>query len=116
MRGDEIRVVDAFCAWLLARGWSVEREVSFVDVLARHPDGRVLFAEAKGRTSATGLDIDTLYGQLLRRMDPGDGDARYAVVVPSTSLAAALRVSENVRAALRIDVFSVSDEGLVTEQ
>ena len=40
------------------------------------------YAEAKGWTWAIGLDVDTLYGQLLRRMkDPASG-ARYAVVVP----------------------------------
>jgi hypothetical protein len=38
-----------------------------------------LYAEAKGRTAAIGLDVDTLYGQLLRRM-PADQLVRQLVV------------------------------------
>ncbi len=34
-------------------------------------------------TTDAGLDIDTAYGQLLRRVtDTGPGDVRYAIVVP----------------------------------
>ena len=65
MRGDEKRVVDAFVAWLQENGWTADTEVNFVDVCARRGDER-LYAEAKGRTEAIGLDVDTLYGQLLR--------------------------------------------------
>jgi hypothetical protein len=87
MRGDEKRVVDAFVAWLEENGWTTDTEVNFVDVCARRGDER-LYAEAKGRTAAVGLDVDTLYGQLLRRMaDPGAG-ARYAVVVPTAAIPA----------------------------
>ena len=64
-------MIVAFCAWLQSEGWSVEREVSFVDVLACH-DGVTLYAEAKGRTTSPGLDVDTMYGQLLRRMTDSD--------------------------------------------
>jgi hypothetical protein len=72
MRGDEKRVVDAFAAWLQENGWTADTEVNFVDVCARRGDER-LYAEAKGRTAAIGLDVDTLYGQLLRRIaDPGE--------------------------------------------
>ncbi len=42
-----------------------------------------LFAEAKGRTAAMGLDIDTMYGQLLRRMPPQATSVRFAIVVPA---------------------------------
>ena len=39
-------------------------------------------AEAKGRTSAVGLDVDTLYGQLLHRMPAEElGSAVFAAVV-----------------------------------
>lgn len=114
MRGDERRVVDAFCAWLVGQGWSVEREVAWVDVLAVR-EGERLYAEAKGRTAAMGLDIDTLYGQLLRRMpDVDEGDARYAVVVPDEGLRAATRVPVRIREQFRIDAFSVDDQGRVT--
>lgn len=112
MRGDEKRVVDAFVAWLQEEGWTAETEVNFVDVCAQRGDER-LYAEAKGRTAAIGLDVDTLYGQLLRRMrDPG-ADARYAVVVPATAVHAALRVPAWVRQRLTIDVYEVDDAGQV---
>ena len=112
MRGDEKRVVDAFVAWLRKEGWTAETEVNFVDVYARRGDER-LYAEAKGRTAAIGLDVDTLYGQLLRRMaDPAAG-ARYAVVVPTAAVPAALRVSAWVRQRLSINVYEVDDAGQV---
>ena len=64
MIGDEARVVDAFCAYLEAYGWDIQRELNFVDI-ATTRNGVTLLAEAKGRTSSPGLDVDTLYGQLL---------------------------------------------------
>jgi hypothetical protein len=112
VRGDEERVVRAFVDWLLGQGWTVDREVEFVDVYAERGPER-LYAEAKGRTAAMGLDVDTMYGQLLRRMkDPGGG-ARYAVVVPTAAVAAALRVPDWVRQRLAIEVYEVSDGGEV---
>jgi periplasmic divalent cation tolerance protein len=102
-------------SWLIADGWSVERDVEYVDVLARR-DGVTLYAEAKGRTSGIGLDVDTLYGQLLRRIPaarrPMD---RFAVVVPREGAAAACRVPIWVRQALAITIHSISDAGSVTE-
>jgi hypothetical protein len=114
MRGDEARVVDAFAAYLTAAGWSVAREVEFCDLLAEQ-DGRRLYVEAKGRTTSPGLDVDTMYGQLLRRM-PFDDDtaARFAVAVPDTVLKAALRVQQRVRKTLRIDIYSVGEDGNVS--
>jgi 16S rRNA G966 N2-methylase RsmD len=112
MRGDEKRVVEAFVAWLQENGWTAVTEVNFVDVFARRGD-ESLYAEAKGRSAAIGLDVDTLYGQLLRRMgDPG-ANARYAVVVPATAVPAALRVPAWVRQRLGIDVYKVDDAGQV---
>ncbi len=113
MRGDEARVVAAFCAALEADGWDVTTEVDFVDVVARR-DGATVFAEVKGRTAAPGLDVDTMYGQLLRRMRSEEElDVRYAVVVPDTALAAAKRVPTWVRARLGIDVYAVYEDGRV---
>ena len=109
----EAEVVDVFDAWLQEAGWTVRREVDFVDLLAEHPDGRVLYVEAKGKTSSPGLDVDTLYGQLLRRMTPEQDRARYAVVVPKSLRTAATRVPEHVRALLRIDLYVVSDQAEV---
>jgi hypothetical protein len=114
MRGDEQRVVSAFANWLTSQGWHVTTEVDFVDVHAER-DGQRLYGEAKGRTAATGLDVDTLYGQLLRRM-PEEGDGvRDAVIVPSEAVTAALRVPEWVRRRLRIDVFEVTEGNDVHE-
>lgn len=114
MRGDEARVIDVFCRWLRKERWSVDTEVDFCDVRAER-DSEVLYAEAKGRTAAIGLDVDTMYGQLLRRMpiDPTDVTTRYGVVVPTEARTAALRVPAAVRAALRIDVYVVAEDGAV---
>lgn len=109
-------VVPAFCEWLEARGWTTEIEASFVDVMARRGD-KTIFAEVKGRTKGRpGAGLDTLYGQLLRRMSAetfSDDNVRFAVVVPTGAEAAAIRVPKEVRDALRIDVYAVSDDGEV---
>lgn len=113
MKGDEARVVDAFCAALARDGWSVTREAKFVDVVATK-GGTTIYADAKGRTAAPGLDVDTMYGQLLRRMKTEDETGvRYAVVVPDTALAAAKRVPTWVRSRLGIDVYAVYEDGRV---
>jgi len=109
----EVEVVEAFSAALRADGWDVHTEVDFVDVVAERGDW-TLYAEAKGTTSSPGLDVDTMYGQLLRRM-PADErpGVRWAAVVPEHVLPAVLRVPASVRARLVIDVYSVSSEGQV---
>ncbi|WP_395111283.1 hypothetical protein [Actinomadura sp. SCN-SB] len=113
MRGDEARVVDAFCRYLRVHGWTVEREQAFCDVVAKR-DGQTLYAEAKGRTSSPGLDVDTLYGQLLRRIpDTADGTEILGVVVPTLAVSAALRVGVRVRELLGIHVFEVTDDDVV---
>ena len=116
MRGDEERVIQAFCAFLEEQGWETEREVKFVDVVAQK-DGHRIFAEAKGRTAAIGLDVDTMFGQLLRRMPqerPGP-DTRFAVVVPTEASAAVERVPAWVRSELGIDLYVVSQDGSVAK-
>lgn len=116
MRGDEKRVVDCFERYLLDAGWSVSREVEHCDLVAVR-DGLQLYVEAKGRTTSPGLDVDTMYGQILRRM-PNDRDAEdceFAVVVPAgPAERAARRVPEWVRARLRIAVYSVEESGAVS--
>lgn len=113
MRGDEERVIFAFCGWLESEGWTrIRREVEFVDIVAER-DGQTLYIEAKGRTSSPGLDVDTMYGQLLRRMQHPESSARYGVVVPSSALAAALRVPEWIRERLNVEVYAVDPEGAV---
>lgn len=87
-------------------------EVDHADVVATR-EGVTLIAEAKGRTSSPGLDVDTLYGQLLRRMGALSGDTRYALVVPEHLCRAVARVAEPVRDRLGIEVFLVSPDGKV---
>src|SRR5918995_1838976 len=109
-------VVPVFRKWLEAQGWETKAETDFVDVVA-HRGNETIYAEVKGRTkSRPGAGLDTLYGQLLRRMpaeEAGDRDVRFAVVVPTGAEAAALRVPKRVRDVLRIDVYAVSDDGQV---
>ncbi len=114
MRGDEARVVAAFCAYLRTDGWQVDTDVKWVDVVA-HRGEQTIYAEAKGRAEAdTGGALDILYGQLLRRMEAEDvPGVRYAVVVPDVAVTSAKRVPAWVRARLRIDVYSVSEDGQV---
>lgn len=54
-----------------------------------------------------------MYGQLLRRMPDDDPAARYAVVVPTVAVKAAMRVPAWVRERLRLDVYEVTDDGAV---
>ena len=75
----EAEVVEFDCAELRADGWTLSTE--FVDVVA-HRDGQTIYAEARGHTSSTGTDVDTMYDELLPRMgDEPKPRARYAVVV-----------------------------------
>jgi hypothetical protein len=104
----EAAVVAAFCRSLEAGGWVVQTEVDHVDILATR-EGVTLIAEAKGMTAAKGLDVDTLYGQLLRRMSDLGPTTRYAVVVPEALRTFAERVSASVRQHLNIEVVSVSE-------
>lgn len=108
----EAEVVAAFVRWLEADGWTMRTEVAWADVVAERGNER-LIAEAKGMTSEPGLDIDTLYGQLLRRIIP-DEDVRYAVVLPAPLVAKAMRVQDSVRALLKINVYGVEADGRVT--
>lgn len=107
----ERQVVAYFQQRLEADGWHVDLEVGWVDVVATRA-GRTLIAEAKGSTSAPGLDVDTAYGQLLRRMHT-DPATTYAIVVPREAAGAALRVPSHVLEALHVSVYSVTDEGEV---
>lgn len=108
----ESDVVTASAAWLNREGWSVRTEVDSVDVVAER-DGVELIAEAKSATSSVGLDIDTAYGQLLRRISPEQDARRYALVVPASARKAAERVRREVRIMLEIDVYVVAEGGAV---
>lgn len=110
--GKESEVVADFVAWLRSEGWTVTTEVDWVDVVAERDEIR-LVGEAKGLTTAPGLDVDTMYGQVLRRMTDDSDTTRYAVIVPERIVTAALRVPDWVRAKLRVDVFGVNGDGAV---
>lgn len=106
---DEDRVVDAFRLWLRSQGWTpVPPTDEHADIEAVRGGSR-LIGEAKGRTQAPGTDVDTAYGQLLRRMTTPSPNTRYAVIVPTPAVRHALRVPAAVRHALRIDVYEVTD-------
>jgi hypothetical protein len=116
MGGDEPRVVAAFSEHLREHGWSVAPKVHHgdVDVLAERNGARI-YAEVKGITSDAGTDVDTAYGQLLRRMRQEDEPAaRYAIVVPVKAQRVAERVPRRVRETLRIDIYTVDSGGAVT--
>ena len=112
-KGDERLIEDAFVRYLERGGWKVHRQVDFLDVRAER-NGEVLCAEVKGRTGQSqNLDLDTVFGQLLRRMT--SPEFRYAVVVPDEAVNGVARVPAWVRDALGIEVYSVRlPEGDVT--
>lgn len=85
-RGSEAPVEQAFKRWLQETGWTlINHAGSWADVIAVRGDER-LIGEVKGYTAGnTGLDVDTMFGQLLRRMTPGAATT-WAVIVPSRSL------------------------------
>ncbi|WP_225859566.1 hypothetical protein [Streptomyces albicerus] len=82
------------------------------DVEAVRGDAR-LIGEAKGRTQEKGIDADTAYGQLLRRMISDSPDIRHALIVPTSSVWHAERVPAHVRRLLRIDLYEVTDDDQV---
>lgn len=104
-------VVAAFVSWLEQEGWRVRTEVEWADVVAER-GGERLIAEAKGKTSEPGLDVDTLYGQLLRRMVPS-AETRYALVVPEGLVPVVERVPVFVRQQLEVSVYGVTPDGEV---
>lgn len=60
-----------------------------------------------------GLDVDTGYGQLLRRMGDRPDGTRFAIVVPESAQEAALRVPEEIQWKFGIDVWVVTEFGVV---
>ena len=113
----EQRVVAAFVRWLETDGWRTWTEVDHLDVLAER-DGEWLRAEVKSHTGdSAGLDVDTAFGQLLRRMGEDDDEAiRYAIVVPPASGSKVARVSQRIRSLLRIDVYIADPDTGSVEQ
>lgn len=103
----------AFVEYLRARGWDVLTEnIDFTDVVARR-GAETIVAEVKGHTTSAGLDVDTLYGQLLRRMTNPNEETRYALVVPDSMRGVVERVPASVRDLLDIDVWLVDESSQV---
>ena len=110
---DEDRVVAAFRSWIIRQGWTpVVPTDRHADIEAVRGSER-LVGEAKGRTSSLGTDLDTAYGQLLRRMTDGAPGTRYAVIVPTSAVWHAQRVPSAVRALLGVDLYEVSEDDAV---
>jgi hypothetical protein len=108
-------VVEVFSAWLVEQGWECTELPSYgdyPDIDARHPDGRRLVVEAKGFTRDAGIDLDTGYGQLLRRMK-GEPATTYALVVAGAVVRFAQRVPSEVRSRLGIALYTVDASGKV---
>jgi hypothetical protein len=113
--GSEAAVAEAFSAWLEAKGWECTKlppHGDHPDISARHADGRRLVAEAKGFSRDSGADLDTGYGQLLRRMR-GEPATTYALVVAKSVVRFAQRVPSDVRSRLGIALYSVDVNGKV---
>jgi hypothetical protein len=110
----EAQVQIVFVKYLNELGWEVTTDnADHTDVVARR-GSELLIAEVKGTTSSPGLDVDTAYGQLLRRMqDDHPLGARYALVVPDSARKFAVRVSEHVRKRVGIEVWAVDEAGAV---
>ncbi|GAA1843609.1 hypothetical protein [Asanoa iriomotensis] len=112
---DEQRVINAFRAWLIAQGWSpIKPTDRWTDIEAVRGEER-LIGEAKGWTSEPGIDADTAYGQLLRRMTEPSSNTRYALIVPTSCVAAAERVPTHIRDRLNIHLYEVGHDGLTRE-
>lgn len=114
-KGSEAPVERAFKQWLVANGWRLVNEAgSWADLIAERGDERPI-GEIQGYTAEnTGLDVDTMFGQLLRRMKP-DAATTWAVIVPTRSLTAVLRVPIDVRRSLGIKVCEVRDDDAAVE-
>ena len=113
--GSEATVVRVFTAWLVEQGWECREPPRYgdhPDIDARHPDGRRLIGEAKGFTRDAGTDVDTGYGELLRRMN-GEPATTYALVVAGSMVRFAERVPSEVRSRLGISLYTVDFKGEV---
>jgi hypothetical protein len=106
-------VQNAVQRWLEGHGFDVSVGQHNPDLLGQRPDGVRWHIEAKGHTSAVGLDFRTGLGQLIQGMH--DESATFALAIPSTSQFKAQcgRVPEWVRRSLRVTWLFVASDGTV---
>ncbi|MDA1387547.1 MULTISPECIES: hypothetical protein [Glycomyces] len=109
------RVLEAFQRWLIAEGWEPTVPESGRHLIEAVRGEERLIGQVKGHTASVGTDVDTGYGQLLRRMADAPG-IRYALIVPTSVLPHAERVPDHVRRRLGIDLYEVTDAGAVTHR
>ncbi|KXX57484.1 hypothetical protein [Rhodococcus sp. LB1] len=91
--------------------------MNFVDIIAEK-DGRRLYAEVKGATTAPGLDVDTAIGQLVRRMpSEPDQSVSFAIVVRDEprSVDAAVRAPQRILDLLGMSLYTVDEDGGVRQ-
>lgn len=109
----EAAVNSIFAAWLESQGWMVDRSAFDADIVARRGETE-LRVEVKGDASDRGIDEDTSYGQLLRRMVP-NAQVQYALVGHSGAMDLLERVPAFVRWRLGVGLYEVTDDGHVIE-
>lgn len=110
----EAEVIGCFVAWALNSGFTLHEPDGYEDLRLRDRNGDLLIIEAKGWTGSAGTDADTMFGQLLRRMDARHPPTtRYAVVVPAEAQDKVLRVPQHIRDVLKIDVYVTHGDGTV---
>jgi hypothetical protein len=89
-------------------------EATQADLICAHPQTKERWiVEAKGETTAIGLDFNTGLGQLLGRMD--DPSAKYAMALPKTKkfIAQCDKISTRVRDALNLHWILVDSRGAI---
>ena len=110
-------MVRDFAGWLSSQGWTVVTDTDVVDIVAEK-DGRRLYVEVKGATTAPGLDVDTAIGQLVRRMpSEADQSVSFALVVRDEpgSVDAAGRAPQRILDLLGMALYAVGEDGGVRE-
>ena len=103
-----------FCSRLLDRGFEAI-EGGYTDLACRHPaTGERWIVEAKGETTAVGLDFRTGLGQIVQQFF--DPDVRYGIAVPETEkfVRQCAKLSRDARGRLNLHVLLVRPSGEVT--